>query len=261
MLKIVTLAVAQVLRGIPSDRRFLRAADRQLGDLFTCLPSQDAYHKRRARLRETTQWLFGVFCAKSPGAHDDLLLLDSTPVECGRSLETVRRSALADICGYGYSGSHSHFWNAGCIWPVLLTAPRGRWSWPRRTGRNGKSPFSCCPERCGAERPSSATRDTPAGTSLAESRRLGPLSCAHRGPTKSRRGRTLLLSGNTSNRCSGPARTYSTWSVMEPVPRRTWWCVSSCVCSRRRPASASTTSLVVGAGPSSTTLPDVASII
>ena len=46
--EIVTLCVAQVLMGIPSDRRFLRAAKRQLGHLFPWLPSQDALHKRRA---------------------------------------------------------------------------------------------------------------------------------------------------------------------------------------------------------------------
>ena len=37
------------------------------------------------------------------------MLLDSTPVECGRSVETVRRSELADFCGYGYCKSHSRF--------------------------------------------------------------------------------------------------------------------------------------------------------
>jgi hypothetical protein len=109
--EMVTLCVAQVLMGIPSDRRFLRAARRQLGHLFPSLPSQDALHKRRARLAETVEWLIGVFAAQSPGASDDLLLLDSTPVECGRSLETARRSQLADVCGYGYSRSHSRwFW-------------------------------------------------------------------------------------------------------------------------------------------------------
>jgi len=111
--EIVTLAVAQVLMGIPSDRRFLRAARRQIGHLFPHLPAQDAYHKRRDRLTEAIEWLFGVFCSKSPGAGDDLILLDSTPVECGRSVETVRRSALAEICGYGYSRSHSR-WFWGC---------------------------------------------------------------------------------------------------------------------------------------------------
>ena len=105
------MCVAQVLMGIPSDRRFLRAARRQLGHLFPQLPSQDALHKRRARLAETIEWLIGVFAAQSPGASDDLVLLDSTPVECGRSVETARRSQLAEVGGYGYSRSHSRwFW-------------------------------------------------------------------------------------------------------------------------------------------------------
>src|SRR6266850_1368118 len=71
--EIVTLSVAQVLMGLPSDRRFLRAARRQLGHLFPSLPSQDAFHKRRARLAETIEWLIGVFAAKTPGAGDELL--------------------------------------------------------------------------------------------------------------------------------------------------------------------------------------------
>jgi hypothetical protein len=109
--EIVTLCVAQVLMGIPSDRRFLRAARRQLGHLFPQLPSQDALHKRRARLAEAIEWLAGVFADQSPGSRDDLLLLDSTPVECGRSVETTRRSQLAEVCGYGYCKSHSRwFW-------------------------------------------------------------------------------------------------------------------------------------------------------
>lgn len=109
--EVVTLCVAQVLMGMPSDRRFLRAARRQLGHLFPLLPSQDALHKRRARLAETIEWLTGVFAGQSPGSQDNLLLLDSTPVECGRSVETSRRSQLAEVCGYGYSKSHSRwFW-------------------------------------------------------------------------------------------------------------------------------------------------------
>src|SRR5262249_54702476 len=109
--EIVTLCVAQVLMGVGSDRRFLRAARRQLGHLFPWLPSQSALHKRRARLAETIEWLVGVFASDSPGACDSVVLLDSTPVECGRSVETARRSELADACGDGYSRSHSRwFW-------------------------------------------------------------------------------------------------------------------------------------------------------
>jgi hypothetical protein len=37
------------------------------------------------------------------------VLLDSTPVECGRSVETARRSELADACGYGYCRSRPRF--------------------------------------------------------------------------------------------------------------------------------------------------------
>lgn len=121
--EIVTLCVAQVLMGIPSDRRFLRAARRQLGHLFPLLPTQDALHKRRQRLSEAIEWLIGVFAAQSPGSSDDLVLLDSTPVECGRSLETTRRSDLADVCGYGYCKSHSRwFWGMRLH---LVCAPDG----------------------------------------------------------------------------------------------------------------------------------------
>jgi hypothetical protein len=109
--EIVTLCVAQALMGMPSDRRFLRAARRQLGHLFPTLPSQDALHKRRERLADAIEWLLGIVADQCPGATDDVLLLDSTPVECGRSVETTRRSQLADACGYGYCKSHSRwFW-------------------------------------------------------------------------------------------------------------------------------------------------------
>ena len=94
-----------------SDREFLAVARRRLGALFPKLPRQPGFHKRRHRLTETIEWLIGVFAADCPGHADPVVLLDSTPVECGRSLETVRRSELADACGYGYRRSHSRwFW-------------------------------------------------------------------------------------------------------------------------------------------------------
>jgi len=107
--EVATLCVAQAIMGIPSDRRFLAVAAKRLGDLFPELPQQPGFHKRRARLTETIEWLIGVFAAESPGFHDDLLLIDSTPVECARSVETTRRSALADAADYGYCASHSRF--------------------------------------------------------------------------------------------------------------------------------------------------------
>ncbi len=109
--ELVTLCVAQAIMGIPSDRRFLALAQRQLGHLFPHRPGQSGYHKRRRRLAGTIEWLMGVFAERSPGFEDPLLLIDSTPVECARSRETVKRSALADGADYGYCASHSrYFW-------------------------------------------------------------------------------------------------------------------------------------------------------
>jgi len=121
--EVVTLCVAQALMGQPSDRRFLAAARRRLCHLFPVLPGQAGLHKRRRALAETIEWLIGVFADQSPGGQDDLLLLDSTPVECGRSVETTRRSALADVAAYGYCRSHSRF-----FWGMrlhLVCAPDG----------------------------------------------------------------------------------------------------------------------------------------
>jgi hypothetical protein len=107
--EIATLCVAQAIMGIPSDRRFLAVARKRLDHLFPELPQQPGFHKRRARLAAAIEWLAGVFAAGSPGLHDDVLLIDSTPLECARSVETTRRSALGDAADYGYCASHSRF--------------------------------------------------------------------------------------------------------------------------------------------------------
>ena len=107
--EVVTLCVAQAIMGIPSDRRFLAVASKHLRHLFPKLPAQPGYFKRRRRCAETIEWLIGVFASQSPGFYDDLLLVDSTPVECARSRETVKRSQLADAADYGYCRSHSRF--------------------------------------------------------------------------------------------------------------------------------------------------------
>jgi hypothetical protein len=121
--EVVTLCVAQALLGISSDRQFLRAARRQLGGLFPLLPSQDAYWKRRARLAEQIERLMATFALDCPGYWDNIVLLDSTPVECGRSVEAARRSELAVACAHHFSRSHSRwFWGMRLH---LLGAPDG----------------------------------------------------------------------------------------------------------------------------------------
>jgi hypothetical protein len=115
--ELVTLCVAQAIMGIPSDRRFLATARKRLVHLFPELPGQSAYFKRRRRLADAIEWLMGVFASHSPGFCDDLLLCDSTPIECGRSRETALRSALGEVAGYGYCAAHSRF-----FWGVRLHA-------------------------------------------------------------------------------------------------------------------------------------------
>jgi transposase len=115
--EIVTLCVAQAIMGIPSDRRFLATARTRLGHLFPELPRQAGYFKRRRRLADTIEWLLAHFAQQSPGSGDELLLIDSTPVECGRSRETAKRSALGGVAGYGYCAAHSRW-----FWGVRLHA-------------------------------------------------------------------------------------------------------------------------------------------
>jgi hypothetical protein len=40
--------------------------------------------------------------APQPGFYDELVRVDSTTVECARSLDTTRRSQLGDTADYGY---------------------------------------------------------------------------------------------------------------------------------------------------------------
>lgn len=121
--ELVTLCVAQAIMGIPSDRRFLAVAGKRLVHLFPRQPSQSAYWKRRRRLTGAIEWLMGVFASTSPGFRDDLLLVDSTPVPCAQSRETVKRSALGEAAGYGYCAAHSRlFWGFRLH---LLAAPDG----------------------------------------------------------------------------------------------------------------------------------------
>jgi hypothetical protein len=121
--EVVTLAVAQAVMDVPSDREFLAVARHRLRHLIPRLPQQPGYWKRRARLADQVEWLCAMFAQDSPGYVDDVVLLDSTPVECGRSVETSRRSALAPACAHHYSRSHSRwFWGMRLH---LLAAPDG----------------------------------------------------------------------------------------------------------------------------------------
>lgn len=109
--EIVTLAVMQALLGFTSESRWLRHARKHLRHLFPYLPEQPGYNKRLRKLAGTLNWLIGMLGRDTSLWTDDVWVVDSTPVECARSRETVRRSELAGVAEYGYCASHSrYFW-------------------------------------------------------------------------------------------------------------------------------------------------------
>jgi hypothetical protein len=109
--ELIALAVAQVLLGMPNDRQFLALARWRLGHLFPQLIDQSGYNRRLRALAPQIARCINYLAYISPSFCDRLRLLDSTPVPCGQSRETVRRSDFAGYAGYGYCRSHSRwFW-------------------------------------------------------------------------------------------------------------------------------------------------------
>ena len=109
--ELVTLAVLQALLGFTSESRWLRHARSAMGHLFPYLPQQPGYNKRLRKLAGTISQLIRLLAGDTTIWSDDVWVADSTPVECGRSRETARRSELAGWAHYGYCASHSRwFW-------------------------------------------------------------------------------------------------------------------------------------------------------
>ena len=111
--ELVCLAVAQVLLRYDDERHWLRAAPRLVGHLFPRMLSQSEYNDRikaTAPLMEAAlRWL----ADHTPGSAELLRLMDATPVPCGQSVITARRSNLFGYAGYGYCPSHSRWYWGG----------------------------------------------------------------------------------------------------------------------------------------------------
>jgi len=119
--ELVCLAVAQVLLGARSEHHWMRLCYGRLGHLFPYLPHQPGYHKRvkaAAPLICQVTFCLATLC---PSWADDLRLTDATPVPCGTSRQTVRRSELAGWANYGYCAAHSR-WYWGLKLYVITTA-------------------------------------------------------------------------------------------------------------------------------------------
>lgn len=109
--EILTLAVIAQLWGFTTERRWLRWAHTHLTGMFPYIPGQSGYNKHLRKLAPAMTWAQRMLAQHCQTWHDDLWLADSTPIECGRSRKTVKRSDLAGYAQYGYCASHSRwFW-------------------------------------------------------------------------------------------------------------------------------------------------------
>jgi hypothetical protein len=121
--ELACLAVAQVLLGFASERRWLRFARTRLGHLFPYLPHQPGYHKRLKAAAPLLAAVIDHLARQAPCWHDQVRLIDATPLPCGTSRETAKRSDLAGWAGYGYCASHSRlYWGLKLY---VIAAPDG----------------------------------------------------------------------------------------------------------------------------------------
>ena len=83
---------------------------RRVGHLFPRLLAQSEYNARVKNagplLEAALRWL----AACTPASAELVRLLDATPVPCGQSAVTAKRSGLFGWAGYGYCPSHSRWY-------------------------------------------------------------------------------------------------------------------------------------------------------
>ena len=121
--ELVCVAVAQALLGFTSETHWLRYARKHVRGLFPYLPQQSGYNKRLRAALGLVKRVIRMLARSSEFWLDDCWIADSTPVPCGMSRPTVKRSELAGWAGYGYCASHSR-----CYWGLklyLVATPSG----------------------------------------------------------------------------------------------------------------------------------------
>jgi hypothetical protein len=87
------------------------------------VPGQAGYNKRLRAAGHQLSLAIRHLAMAAPSWCDRFRLLDATPLPCGASRETVKRSALWPHTGYGYDRSHSRWYWGFKLY--LLTSPDG----------------------------------------------------------------------------------------------------------------------------------------
>jgi hypothetical protein len=118
--ELACLAVAQVLLRFDDERHWLRAAPKLIGGLFPRLLAQGEYNTRLRQLAPLMEAALRWLADATPATAELLRLMDATPVPCGQSALTAKRSDLFGHAGYGYCPSHSR-WYWGCKLLLVCT--------------------------------------------------------------------------------------------------------------------------------------------
>jgi hypothetical protein len=140
-----------LLGGFTSEARWLRHADRHLRHLFPYLPRQSGYNKRLRGAAMLLRHAIRAIATDTSLWTDDVWIIDSTPVECGRSRETTKRSELAGWAQYGYCASHSRYLLGSAAAPAVHPAwPAGHLCVDRRQGRRARGADRPVGRRAGA---------------------------------------------------------------------------------------------------------------
>jgi hypothetical protein len=108
--ELVCLAVAQALLGCRSEAHWVRYARAHLGGMFPYLPQRSGYNRRLRSAFPLVARFIRALAEDSDFWFDNHWIVDSTPVPCGMSRPTARRSELAGWANYGYCASHSRFY-------------------------------------------------------------------------------------------------------------------------------------------------------
>ncbi len=101
--ELLTMAVMQALLAIRSERRWVRYMGKNLRHLFPYQLKQSGYNKRLRAGLPLIQHFIRALAYDTDFWFDNHWILDSTPVECGRSRPTVKRSDAAGWAAYGSS--------------------------------------------------------------------------------------------------------------------------------------------------------------
>jgi hypothetical protein len=109
--ELLTMAVMSALLGFTSERRWLRYVNGHLAGMFPRRIGQSGYNKRLRKAFFLFIRVIRMLAMDTSLWSDDVWVVDSTPVQCGCSRETVTRSDVAGWAEYGYCASHSrYFW-------------------------------------------------------------------------------------------------------------------------------------------------------